>query len=80
MSMTSNHLYTEYNTIQSYTLTAPNFFDYLELLNRIVEKRSLFYSVSPDKQMLCVYAQIGNWYYSTILDHLPDSIRIEKGY
>ncbi len=76
--MPSNHLFTEYSTLGTYKLVAPNLFDYLSLLDWMKTCQIRWYSQSEDKQMLTVYFQIFNWMLDDIKNRLPNDILLEK--
>lgn len=66
------------SSLKSYKLTAPNLFDYLQLVDFINEYKSYFYSISPDKQTLTIYAYVYNYKVNELMALLPAGIVMER--
>ena len=64
--------------LESYKLTAPNLFDYLQLVDFVNEHKSYFYSISPDKQTLTIYVYVYNYKVNEIIELLPAGIVMER--
>ena len=64
--------------LESYKLTAPNLFDYLQLVDFINEHKSYFYSISPDKQTLTIYVYMYNYIVNELIALLPAGIVMER--
>ena len=64
--------------LESYKLTAPNLFDYLQLVDFINEYKSYFYSISPDKQTLTIYVYVYNYKVNELIALLPTGIVMER--
>ena len=63
---------------KSYKLTAPNLFDYLQLVEFVNEHKSHFYSISPDKQTLTIYVYVYNYKVNELIALLPAGIVMER--
>ena len=64
--------------LESYKLTAPNLFDYLQLVDFTNKHKSYFYSVSPDKQTLIIYVYVYNFRVNELITLLPAGIVMER--
>ena len=64
--------------LESYKLTAPNLFDYLQLVDFINEHKSYFYSISQDKQTLTIYVYMYNYIVNELIALLPAGIVMER--
>ena len=64
--------------LESYKLTAPNLFDYLQLVDFVNEHKSYFYSISPDKQTLTIYICVYNYRVTELIALLPAGIVMER--
>ena len=64
--------------LESYKLTAPNLFDYLQLVDFVNEHKSYFYSISPDKQTLTIYVYVYNYKVNELIALLPTGIVMER--
>ena len=66
------------SSLKSYKLTAPNLFDYLQLVDFTNKHKSYFYSVSPDKQTLTIYVYVYNYKVNELIALLPTGIVMER--
>ena len=68
--------------IQGYSksckFTAPNLFDYLQLVDFVNGHKSYFYSTSPDKQTLTIYICVYNYRVTELIALLPAGIVMER--
>ena len=66
------------SSLKSYKLTAPNLFDYLQLVEFVNDHRSYFYSVSPDKQTLTIYVYVYSYRVTELIALLPVGVVMER--
>ena len=66
------------SSLESYKLTAPNLFDYLQLVDFTNKHKSYFYSVFPDKQTLTLYVYVYNYRVTELIALLPAGIVMER--
>ena len=64
--------------LKSYKLTAPNLFDYLQLIDFVNDHKSYFYSTSSDKQTLTIYVYMYNYRAPELIALLPAGIVMER--
>ena len=66
------------SSLKSYKLTAPNLFDYLQLVDFTNKHKSYFYSISPDKQTLTIYVYVYKFRVTELIELLPAGIVMER--
>ena len=66
------------SNLESYKLTAPNLFDYLQLVDFTNKHKSYFYSVSPDKQTLTIYVYVYSYRITELIALLPAGTIMER--
>ena len=66
------------SSLKSYKLTAPNLFDYLQLVDFTNKHKSYFYSISPDKQTLTIYVYVFYYRVTELIALLPAGIVMER--
>ena len=66
------------SSLKSYKLTAPNLFDYLQLVDFTNKHKSYFYSTSSDKQSLTIYVYVYNFRVTELITLLPAGIVMER--
>ena len=78
--MAKPNLYSEHfqGYFKSCKLTAPNLFDYLQLVDFVNDNKSYFYSTSPDKQTLTIYICVYNYRVTELIALLPAGIVMER--
>ena len=67
------------SSLKSYKLTAPNLFDYLQLVDFTNKHKSYFYSVFPDKQTLTIYVYVYSYRITELIALLPVGVVMERG-
>lgn len=78
--MAKSNLYSEHfqEYIESYKFMAPNLFDYLQLVDFVNDRKSYFFSTSPDKQTLTIYVYVYNYRVTELRALLPAGIVMER--
>ena len=66
------------SSLKSYKLTAPNLFDYLQLVDFTNKHKSYFYSTSSDKQTLTIYVYVYNYRVTELIALLPAGTIMER--
>ena len=66
------------SSLKSYKLTAPNLFDYLQLVDFVKDNKSYFYNTSPDKQTLTIYVYVYNYRVTELIALLPTGTIMER--